>query len=249
MKRLLSLILALTLVLTVMPFQASAAKGGNVNTYTSYIQGFLENIKAQKEDAMLCTFIANHDMDRAAGFLTTAMGHAQMAANLAILTPGSPFIYYGEEIGMLGSRGGANTDANRRLAMLWGDGDTIKNPLGTTYKAEQVNGTVADQISKGDSLYTHYKRLIQIRKVNPEIAYGEYTALKIPGTKLGGFLSTWKGSTVAVLHNTSGSAVTIDLSTVDGLTMDTLVAFAGVGGATLEGTMLTIDAQTSVVLR
>ena len=227
---------------------ASAAKGGNVNTYTSYIQSFLENIKTQKEDAMLCTFIANHDMDRAAGFLTTAMGHAQMAANLSILTPGSPFIYYGEEIGMLGSRGGANTDANRRLAMLWGDGDTIKNPLGSTYKAEQVNGTVADQISKGDSLYTHYKRLIQIRKANPEIAYGEFTALQLPG-KAGGFLSAWNGKTVAVIHNSTTEAVTIDLSTIEGLSFETISGIAGLGSAKLEGNTLTLEGQTSVVLR
>ena len=227
---------------------ATAAKGGNVNSYMSYIQTYLNQILAQNPSAMLCTFITNHDMDRAAGFLTTAMGHAQMAANLSVLTPGSPYIYYGEEIGMLGSRGGANTDANRRLAMLWGDGDTVKNPTGSTYKAEQVNGTVADQLAKGDSLYNHYKKLIAIRKANPEIAYGTFEALSLPG-KAGGFLANWNGSTVAVIHNTTTEAVTIDLSTISGVSLETLAAVVGLGGAKLEGTTLTIDAQTSVVLR
>ena len=227
---------------------ADAAKGGNVNAYMNYIAGYLQSIRAQRADAMLCAFIANHDMDRAAGFLTTAMGHAQMAANLSILTPGSPFIYYGEEIGMLGSRGGANTDANRRLAMLWGDGDTVKNPTGTTYKAEQVNGTVADQLPNGDSLYNHYKKLIAIRKANPEIAYGEFAPLQLPG-KAGGFLATLDGKTVAVIHNTTTEAVTIDLSKIEGVSFDTLAAMVGLGSAKLEGTTLTIDAQTSVVLR
>ncbi len=227
---------------------SAAAKGGNVNAYTDYIQGYLAEIKARRADAMLVTFIANHDTDRAAGYLTVAMGHAQMAANLSILTPGSPFIYYGEEIGMLGSRGSANTDANRRLAMLWGDGDTVRNPTGTTYSAEQINGTVADQLSKGDSMYNHYKRLIAIRKANPEIAYGEFTALDLPG-KAGGFLSTWNGKTVAVIHNTTTEAVTIDLSKIEGVSFDVLAAVAGLGGAKLEGTTLTLDPQTSVVLR
>ena len=227
---------------------AEAAKGGNVNTYISYIASYLQEIRSRREDAMLCTFIANHDMDRAAGFLTVAAGHAQMAANLSILTPGSPFIYYGEEIGMLGSRGGANTDANRRLAMLWGDGDTVRNPTGTTYKAQQANGTVADQLSKGDSLYNHYKKLIAIRQANPEIAYGEFEALKLSG-KAGGFLSTWNGKTVAVIHNTGKDAVTVDLSQLGNLSFSTLAAIVGLGSAKLEGTTLTIDAQTSVVLR
>ena len=228
---------------------AQAAAGGNVSSYTAYIQSYIEKIQAENPDAMLITFIANHDMDRAAGFLTVATGRAQMAANLSILTPGSPFIYYGEEIGMLGSRGGANTDANRRLAMLWGDGDTVKNPTGSTYKAEQANGTVADQLPDADSLYNYYKRLIMIRKANPEIACGTFTAIKNTGTTCGGFLSTYEGKTVAVLHNTTNEAITLDLSKICDVSFETIAAYIGMGTATLEGTTLTIGAQTSVVLR
>ena len=227
---------------------ASTAKGGNVNSFVSYVDSYLKNIKDRNPDAMMVSFIANHDTDRAAGFLTVATGNAFSAANLSILLPGSTFIYYGEEIGMLGSRGGANTDANRRLAMLWGDGDTVKNPTGTTYKAEQIHGTVADQLPDGNSLYNHYKKLISIRKANPEIAYGTFTPLSTNG-KYGGFLCTYEGSTVAVLHNTTKSAVTIDLSKLTDIQLSTLAAYAGLGTATLDGTILTLEAQTSAVLR
>ena len=171
-----------------------------------------------------------------------------MAANLSILTPGSPFIYYGEEIGMLGSRGGSNTDANRRLAMLWGDSDTVKNPAGSNYSAKQSNGTVADQLPKSNSLYNHYKKLIMIRKANPEIAYGTFTALKTT-TKVGGFVSTYNGHSVAVIHNTTTKEVTIDLSTITDISFTMLAAYVGNGNATLDGTVLTIAPQTSVVLR
>lgn len=228
---------------------ASAAKGGNVNALFSYVEQYLEQIHAQNEDAMMVTFIANHDMDRTAGFLTVDSGNAYVAANLAILMPGSTFIYYGEEIGMLGSRGGSNTDANRRLAMPWGDGDTVKDPIGANYAAGQMNGTVAEQLPNGDSMYNHYKKLITIRKANPEIAYGEMTPLKTTG-KHGGFLCTYKGSTVAVLHNTTTEAVTVDLAELDtDVSLTQLVAFVGLGQATLEGTILTIGPQTSVVLK
>lgn len=227
---------------------AEAAKGGNVNTYTSYIEGYLKEIQSRRPDAMLCTFIANHDMDRAAGFMTTYNYRSHVAANLSILTPGSPFIYYGEEIGMLGSRGGSNTDANRRLAMLWGDDDTVRNPTGSSYKAEQANGTVSDQLPNGASLYNHYKKLIAIRKANPEIAYGTFQALKFT-TKAGGFLSTWDGKTVAVIHNTTEESITLDLSQATDVTFAQVAAIVGKGNATLNGTTLTIDGQTSVVLR
>ena len=227
---------------------AQTAKAGDVNVLTAYMADYIAQIKAQNPDALPVTFIANHDMDRAAGFLTVASGQAKMAANLSILMPGTSFVYYGEEIGLKGSRGGANTDANRRLSMFWGDGDTVKDPVGSTYDSARTNGSVADQKPNGDSLYNHYKKLIMIRKANPEIACGTYQPLTVSGSKAGGFLSTYEGKTVAVLHNTSMSAVQIDLATITDVQLAQIVAVIG-AGAKLEGTVLTIEGQTSVVLR
>ena len=228
---------------------ARAAKGGNVTVYTEYVQQYIADIQAQNPEATPVTFISNHDMDRAAGYLMTATGAAKVAANLSLLMPGSSFVYYGEEIGMLGSRGGSNTDANRRLAMLWGDDDTVKDPVGANYSAKQANGTVKDQLSDPNSLYNHYKKLIAIRKANPEIANGTFTALNMNEGKVGGFLSEYEGKTVAVIHNTTTSEVTIDLSKYPQIPKEVLAAFAGVGTASLSGTTLTLGAQTSVVLR
>ncbi|MCD7859772.1 MAG: hypothetical protein LUH51_06320 [Firmicutes bacterium] len=226
---------------------ATAAKAGNVNTYTKYVAGYIDSITALNEDALYVPFIANHDTDRAAGYLTVSDGSAMMAANLYLLGPGSPFLYYGEEIGMKGSRGGASTDANRRLAMLWGDGDSVSDPEGSTYSADsQINGTVADQLGDSGSLYNYYKALLMIRAANPEIARGEYTALSLSGS-VGGFTSTWNGSTVAVLHNTTSESYSVDISTLGDFSA--IAAAIGLGEATLDGTTLTLEAQTSVVLR
>lgn len=227
---------------------AQTAANGDPGVMARYIESYLQQIRAQRSDAMLCSFIANHDMDRTAGFLPISNGRAFVGANLNILTPGSPFIYYGEEIGLRGSRGGANTDANRRLAMLWGDGDTVKDPIGADYDSAGRNGTVADQLPNGRSLYNHYKKLIAIRRANPEIAYGEFKALELEGTKAGGFLSTWQGKTVCVLHNTSTAETQIDLSQIPGFSFESFTA-VGLGSAKIEGTILTLDGQTSVVLR
>ena len=227
---------------------AQTAANGDPGVMARYIESYLQQIRAQRSDAMLCSFIANHDMDRTAGFLPISNGRAFVGANLNILTPGSPFIYYGEEIGLRGSRGGANTDANRRLAMLWGDGDTVKDPIGADYDSAGRNGTVADQLPNGKSLYNHYKKLIAIRQANPEIAYGEFKALELEGTKAGGFLSTWQGKTVCVLHNTSTDEAKIDLSQIPGFHFESFTA-VGLGSAKIEGTILTLDGQTSVVLR
>ena len=202
--------------------------------------------RALRDGAVGVRFVANHENGRASGFLPSSSGQMQMAANLYILGPGSPFLYYGEEIGLRGSRGGANTDANRRLAMLWGDGDTVRDPEGSTYRAQ--DNSVQLQLGQSDSLYNYYKRLILIRRANPEIARGEYSAVSVPNGKAGGFVSTWEGSSVCVLHNPAQSAVTIDLAAL-GLDFDSIAACIGAGEATLEGSTLTLGGQTSVVLR
>lgn len=227
---------------------AETAKGGDANRLTAYVESYLNNVSARSDAALGTLFISNHDMDRAAGYLPVASGFMKVAASLYLLSPGSPFIYYGEEIGLRGSRGGSNTDANRRLAMVWGDDDTIADPEGATYTKQTKEG-VAYQYGRSNSLLTHYKQLLMIRRANPEIARGEYKALSFTGTKVGGFTATWNGSTVAVIHNTTDKEQTVDLSAVTDMAFTTLSAFAGNGQATLEGTVLTLGPQTSAVVR
>ena len=173
-----------------------------------------------------------------------------MAANLLLLGPGSPFMYYGEELGMRGSRGGANTDANRRLAMVWGDEDTVADPTGASYPADaRADATAAEQAADPNSLYNYYKQVILLRKANPEIARGSYTALNLPDTKAGGFVAQWNGSKALVLHNPTDSPVTLDLAALELGDFNAVSGYVGMNDAALNGSSLTLGAQTSAVLR
>ena len=226
---------------------ADTAKQGNAGRYAAYVEQYLASIRTADRSALFVPFLSNHDMDRVAGYLTEASGFMRMGANLYLLGPGSPFIYYGEELGMRGSRGASNTDANRRLAMVWGDGNTVQDPDGSTYDgSKQIQKGAQEQRQDPDSLYTYYKKLLMIRRANPAIARGEYTGVAIEGSKVGGFTSAWEGTTVLVLHNPARSSETIDLSALGDFS--TLRAAVGKGSARLDGASLTIDGQTSVVL-
>ena len=230
---------------------AKTAKGGNVNRLTQNTEEYWRALREINPDAVHIPFLSNHDMDRAAGYLPNKGGKMAMAANLYLLTPGSPFLYYGEEIGLRGSRGGAETDANRRLHMPWGDSDPVSDPEGSDY-ASQTGETVQSQLEKPDSLLRHYQRVLRVRKENPEIAAGTYTALSFEDTKMGGFLCTWQGKTVGVFHNPTGSPLTVDLSSATDIRLSTVAAVLGAadeGFAELSGTELTLGAMTSAVLR
>jgi len=230
---------------------AKTAKGGNVNRLTQNTEEYWQALHEINPDAIHIPFLSNHDMDRAAGYLPNKGGKMAMAANLYLLTPGSPFIYYGEEIGLRGSRGSAMTDANRRLHMPWGDDDPVSDPEGSDY-ASQTTETVQSQLEKPESLFRHYQRVLRVRKENPEIAAGTYTALHFEDTKLGGFLCTWQGKTAGVFHNPTGSPLTVDLSSVTDIRLQTIAAVLGTadeGFAELSGTELTLGGMTSAVLR
>ena len=231
---------------------ANAAKGRDINVYTKYVEKYQDQVlAANAEGGMMTAFIANHDMDRAAGYLTPSTKQAHMAANLYLLCSGSPFIYYGEEIGLKGTRGGANTDANRRLAMLWGDEDTVRDPIGTSYsKSKQTNGTVADQLADETSLLHHYGKLMSLRKQYPEIARGDYKALDFGENTFGGFLITYNEGKTVLLHNTSTEEVVIDLTSCSDFPAELkkIAAYIGQGEAKLKGSTLTLGPQTSVII-
>ena len=230
---------------------AATAKGRSIDQFTNYMESYQKRVLACAPEGMVMSFLSNHDMDRIAGsFLFESQ--TRMAANLYLLSSGSPVIYYGEEIGMRGSRGGANTDANRRLAMLWGDGDTVKNPVGSTYLTQnQIQTTVADQMADENSMYQYYCRLIAVRHKYPAIARGAYTALSCGKNTFGGFLIEHEGEKLGLFHNTSNEEVTYDLSkckALSGHSFTQLLDAIGAGTARLEGNMLTVGAYTSVIL-
>ena len=232
---------------------AIAAKGtSGIATFLNYVVSFQGRIQDKNPDSMAMSFLSNHDMDRIAGaFVTENM--MRMAANLYLLSPGSPVIYYGEELGMRGSRGGASTDANRRLGMLWGNDYQPMDPVGTTYDtSKQIQSTVDSQLEDPNSLLNYYAKLIAIRHKYEGIARGEYTAVISSNKNVGGFLIEYEGERILLIHNTAAQSVTIDLAkcaALSGVSIGEILDAIGVSSdVTLSGTQLTIGGQTTVII-
>ena len=232
--------------------EATAKGKTNLGTYLNYVERFQNLVQSNNPDGMPIQFLSNHDQDRIAGAFILP-DQMKMLANLYLLSPGSPFLSYGEEIGIRGSRGGANTDANRRLAMLWGDGDTVEDPEGTTYpESAQIDSTVQSQLADEDSMLKHYSKLIGIRNRYPAIARGNYAAFTTSEPDLGGFIVEYNGKFLYIIHNVSDESITVDISKIEELTSwpnnAQLLDYVGVGGANLDGHSLTVDGRTSVII-
>jgi alpha-amylase len=127
-------------------------------------------------DFNFATFLTNHDQNRAMSVFHGNVDKAKVASFLMLTLPGTPFIYYGEEIGMQGQK----PDEDIRLPMQWSAdefaGFSTTTPWRTPYNDyAQVN--VAAQAGDPASLLEHYRALIQLRKSNPALQTGDITLL------------------------------------------------------------------------
>ena len=87
------------------------------------------------------------------------------------MLPGMPFVYYGEEIGMVGPK----PDEMIRTPMQWSstpnDGFTTGKPW-ESLQADWETKNVAAQDSSPRSLLNHYRKLIQLRNVHEALTRG-----------------------------------------------------------------------------
>lgn len=122
-------------------------------------------------------FLTNHDMPRVARIMNQDQSKLVVAASLMLASPGTPYIYYGEELGMVG--GADRADENKRTPMRWtaeaphhGFTPSSATPWWTmTDEAPGID--VATQKADETSLFNHYKRLIAARKSSLALRRGD----------------------------------------------------------------------------
>ncbi|MEX0720707.1 MAG: alpha-amylase family glycosyl hydrolase [Balneolaceae bacterium] len=121
------------------------------------------------------TFLTNHDQDRVMNTLGSDINKAKLAASLYLTLPGIPYLYYGEEVGMLGQK----PDENIRLPMQWSDESNAGFTTGSPWRDPNSNYTefnVEEMVEDENSLFNHYKDLIQLRNELEGLKTGEYEA-------------------------------------------------------------------------
>lgn len=133
--------------------------------------------------AQLARFASNHDTNRVASETSGNLAREQLAAAAVLFLPGTPFIYYGEEIGMPGSKGkGPIYDEYRREPMDWWKGGS--GPGMTTWfaPADRFNKpndgiSVEEEEANPNSLLRAYRQMAQLRARLPALRGTEFSVL------------------------------------------------------------------------
>jgi glycosidase len=154
------------------------------------------------------TFLTNHDQNRVMSQLEGDVGRAKLAASWLLTSPGVPFIYYGEEIGMTGTK----PDEDIRRLMQWRSDDGLS--VGFTsgrpwrYPAEDYEERSVDlQADDPDSLLNHYRSLIQLRNEQEALRIGDWIAVATDSPDVYAFLRTAEDDTLLVMINFSEDPV------------------------------------------
>ncbi|MEU6724638.1 alpha-amylase family protein [Nonomuraea wenchangensis] len=140
--------------------------------------------------------------------------HVKMAYSLLFSLPGTPVIFYGEEIGM-----GENLDEEGRLAvrvpMQWtpdggfSQAEPVREMPEGSFAPDRVN--VADQKRDTASLLRWFQLLIERYRECPELAWGTYTVLDAGHHAVFAHRCDADGATVVVAHNLCDTAVDAEL--------------------------------------
>ena len=137
--------------------------------------------------ATMATFASNHDGFAGARLWDRMRGDDKayrLVAATYLLQPGTPFLYYGEEIGLAGGKG-LSGDHKLRTPMSW-TADTQTGGFTTTepFRALSANvatHNVAAQVGDPNSILSFYKSLIALRNSRPSLQKGRYEAPKSTG--------------------------------------------------------------------
>ncbi|WP_028281083.1 alpha-amylase family protein [Arthrobacter sp. H5] len=147
----------------------------------------------------------------------------RMVYSLLFSLPGTPVLFYGEEIGM-----GENLDIDGRMAvrtpMQWTDGESagfssakprklIAPLVSGEFGPDNVNVTSARR--DPDSLLSFMGTLIRRYRECPELGWGEFSLIKQPNNAVLAHRCVWEGNSIFLAHNFGSEPATVKVETND----------------------------------
>ena len=149
-------------------------------------------------------FLRNHDQPRTRTELGGDMRRARLASFLLLTMPGVPFVYYGEEIGMTGTK----PDERIRTPMQWsaarGAGFTSGTPW-QPLQADSATTTVEAQERDSKSLLNLHRQLIHLRAENEALGSGKLVPLSASSDAVAAYARR-EGDRVVLVVANLGSA-------------------------------------------
>ena len=145
-------------------------------------------------------FLTNHDQPRVMTQLGSDAARAKIAAIAMLTLPGTPFVYYGEEIGMIGDK----PDEQIRTPMQWtsaANGGFSRAKPWEDLQKDWRDKSVESQERDTESLLTLYRSLIHLRLAHRALSSGDIELLDSADPHVAAFVRhSEKESFIVVLN-------------------------------------------------
>ncbi|MCT4543219.1 MAG: alpha-amylase family glycosyl hydrolase [Vallitalea sp.] len=179
-------------------------KNNNFINKLDNIYSKTKNVSSTYIDA---PFLTNHDQRRSMNYFKGDIESMKLATNIYMTLPGNPFIYYGEEIGMLGNK----PDERIREPFIWGDTDELQTNW-EQIKENKNTISVKKQQNIDNSLLNHYKEIIRFRQNNECILKGEFQGIETSSSEIIAYRRYTDSNSVIVVHNLSKKNIEVAIS-------------------------------------
>ena len=170
------------------------------------LQKQLQTMLGVYQEGQFATFLTNHDQARLLTQLEGNIDRAKLAAILLLTHPGVPFIYYGEEIGMVGPL----PDINVRKPMQWAATQSAGFTSGTPWIDPGPNAATNNVASESDdpaSLLELYRSMIHLRQAHPALLSGDTWLVSSTDPAIYSLMRSTKDEALLVIANLSGEAL------------------------------------------
>lgn len=189
---------------TVFEFGLSSAILNSVQLGT---RANISNVQAQVlgfyPHGQYSAFLANHDQNRLMS-VSNSVDKNKIAASILLTQPGVPFLYYGEEIGMIGLK----PDECIRTPFQWDDVERVAPFMaGKNCQTNEAEFNLAVQVDDPDSLFNHYRTLIHLRNDHEALREGEIAIAGSASNHVYSFIRYTADETLLVVVNLSGETI------------------------------------------
>jgi maltose alpha-D-glucosyltransferase / alpha-amylase len=194
----------------------------------------LEMVTDEERDYMYAEYAKDPRMKlnvgikrRLAPLLDNGRDEIQLMTAILFSLPGSPVLYYGDEIGMgdnvfLGDRDGVRTPmqwtGDRNGGFSSADFAQLYAPplMDPVFGYQAVN--VEAQLRSPSSLLRWVHRFIELRKEHPVFGFGSYEPIVTSNTRIFAHIRRFESDVILCVHNVarSAQAVELDLSAYEG---------------------------------
>ncbi len=170
--------------------------------------------KSANQDYRDAIFLSNHDQNRVLSNFNGNQNKAKLAATILLTLPGTPYIYYGEEIGMLGKK----PDPNIREPFLWREkrNDSLRTTwIKPKFSTDKSVASAGKQRGDSTSLLNHYKELIHFRNEQKVLSKGEIFNFPFAPQNILSYGLKYADESLYVVHNLGEKPHLLGLARID----------------------------------